>query len=552
MPGLSLQFHVIVTLFGCVLADEGIPRYPPAPNNGRVSLDTFSFFSGNKYTTPVQNTPFWADPEAPPVDFHGDRTSECLEALTAKGEGKFEWLKQGQEAAHGTCSDVKTHFNLCEQAPPRECLISRIPWQTATSAISCCFDCCMHYWQDNLGLSDIYRHWFENKEDPSLRNWDYSGGYRFMGGSPGVLDPNDHVSFVPNLDSVILTVNSVRRFSLFMWNKQPRGKDGHSSMEYVIYNATRFVQHNGGGGVVQLHGPHSPSGETTVPFTDEINDYVTSHPVSTMFIADAWKLHYPFTRLKTNPYEPAFPKGGHYFATNSITSAGEGPVVSIPLGTDTAKFEHDIGDLNQNRNRSQRVMCCCMTDRANRGIRIRELESMSGGVCSDLDIKKVSPAEFARRMADSKFVLSPVGAGKQCYRDTEIIASGAVAVLDGFISGGHNLHGGLDLYDANMPAIHVPLCKLKQGDGPNNRTFSEPVGSGGAGGSRLNYCHPESLTRDWFEKEYAKIEGRRHKLNVAKAYWPYWLYHVFIQVPAKGTVPFVESSAYAPKAEDLR
>jgi len=408
----------------------------------------------------------------------------------------------------------------------------------------------MHYWQDNLGLSDIYRHWFENKENPHLRNWDYSSGYRFMGGSPGVLDPKDQVSFVPDLDSVVLTVNSVRRFSLFMWNKELRTKDGRSTKEYVIYNATRFVQHNGGGGVVQLHGPHGPAGETTAPFTDEINDYVTSHPVSTIHIATTWKLHYPFSRLNASGFKPAYPTGGHFFANNAITSGGDGPIVGIPLGADTAKFEHDVGDLSQVRNRSQLLMCCCMTDRANRGIRIRELESMSGGVCSDLGVQKVSPKEFARRMADSKFVLSPVGAGKQCYRDSEIIAAGAVAVLDGFISGGHNLHGGLDLFDASMPAIHVPLCKIKQGNGPNNRTFSEPIGSGGAT-ARLNYCHPEAMTKEWFVKEYAKLEARRHKLNVAKVYWPYWLYHVFIQVPARGTVPFVEANAYAPKAEDL-
>ena len=550
---MPLRLHVSAAILGCVFADDGIPRYPPAPDNGRVSLDSFATFSSSKYTTPVQDTPFWATPGAPPVDFHGDRTSECLEALTAKGDGKFEWLNESQQVAHGTCSDVKTHFSLCEHAPPRECLISRIPWQTATSAISCCFHCCMHYWQDNLGLSDIYRHWFENKEDPMLKDWDYSGGYKFFGGSPGVLDPKDQVSFVPDLDSVVLTVNSVRRFSLFMWNKQTHDTDGRPSKGYVMHNSTRFVRQNGGGGVVQLHGPrslHSPNGETTALFVDEVIDYVTSHPVSTLYIQDTWKLRdYSFARLHTSLSEPAYPNGGHFFAMNTFASAGDGPIVAIPLGTDTAKFERDVGDLNQNRNRSQLLMCCCMTNRANRGTRIRELESMSGGVCSDLNVRKVSPKEFARRMANSKFVLSPIGAGNQCFRDSEIIAAGGVAILDGFLSGGHNLRGGLDLFDSSMPAIHVPLCNKPAG-GPKNRSFSEPISSNGISG-RLNYCYPESMTKEWFEKEYAKLEARRHKLNVAKVYWPYWLYHVFIQVPARGTVPFVEANAYAPKAEDL-
>lgn len=39
------------------------------------------------------------------------------------------------------------------------------------------------------------------------------------------------------------------------------------------------------------------------------------------------------------------------------------------------------------------------------------------------------------------------------------------------------------------------------------------------------------MTVDWLEAQYAALEARRDELNVAKAFWPFWLYHVFLQVP---------------------
>ena len=137
-----------------------------------------------------------------------------------------------------------------------------------------------------------------------------------------------------------------------------------------------------------------------------------------------------------------------------------------------------------------------------RGDRIRALERLSGGVCSDQIGTKAPPDEYVQHLTNSKFSLSPVGLGNQCFRDTEIIVAGGVAVLDA------NHSGGPTLYDHNMPVLHMPICKQ-------------------------NYCDMEKLTPSWFESEYAKLEARRDELTVSKSFWPYWLYHVFFQVPAR-------------------
>ena len=133
---------------------------------------------------------------------------------------------------------------------------------------------------------------------------------------------------------------------------------------------------------------------------------------------------------------------------------------------------------------------------------MQALEKLSGGVCSDQIGTKALPDEYVQHLTNSKFALSMVGLGKQCFRDTEIIVAGGVAVLDA------NHSGGSKLYDYNMPVLHMPICQQ-------------------------NYCAMENMTKTWFEAEYSKLEARRDELTVSKSFWPYWLYHVFLQVPAR-------------------
>ena len=106
------------------------------------------------------------------ADASGDQTAQCLASVKTLGherENIFEWTITDGSTATGSCHDVKASFQLCDRHPPRECLLARVPWQTAIGSARCCFHCCMHYWQDILGLSDIYKHWFENPKFLNLR-----------------------------------------------------------------------------------------------------------------------------------------------------------------------------------------------------------------------------------------------------------------------------------------------------------------------------------------------------------------------------------------------
>ena len=320
---------------------------------------------------------------------------------------------------------------------------------------------------------------------------------------------------MPSLDSVIMSRNSIRRFSLFMW-----ANDRTSPLGVRAFNATHLVaEHNGGGGVVLLHGPVSQGGDTENPYSAPELEYVIHHPVSVVFQTDSWRARFPISRLGNLEH------GGHFYTTNVNGEELDEKIVSYPLGAMWPRYELYLGDASVRRagsldisrgsggvgngrnddGRPDRLRCCCMSPRANRHERIREMEEASGGVCSDNVLSSSTPVDFPQRLSRSRFAVSMVGQGRQCFRDTEILLAGAVPLLDGYISGGKKLYGD------DVPALHMEICRVK--------------GNG-------NYCNLSAITPEWLDAEYAKIEERRAELNLRKFYWPYWLYHVFAQVPA--------------------
>lgn len=335
-------------------------------------------------------------------------------------------------------------------------------------------------------MTDIYNHWWAN---PDFEDVDFHTGFE-----------RRPKNTIPHLDSVIFQQNSIKRFSLFMW-QEPKERGG----AVQAHNATHLVQQNGGGGVTWLHGPVSQNLDTLKPFDDSTAEYVKTHPVSIIYQSDSWKpkFDFVFSRLGGSLDSTRFPKGGRLYVTNAIGNE-LGPVTSIPLGSMDPKFEIHLNDRSQNKDRNTRLMCCCMYPRASRDTRIAKLNNLNGGVCGDVPLQMTSPQEYAVRLSNSKFALSPIGQGKQCFRDVETIVAGSVPVLDAYISGGPML------YDREMPVLHQPICGH-------------------------TYCRMENMTAAYFDREYAKLEARRNELNVAKAFWPYWLYQVFRQVPPRST-----------------
>ena len=264
----------------------------------------------------------------------GGNTEQCLASLVlnpassqqqqgSTAAALFTWHTDAQPSS-GACADAQMSFGLCGSGRNsntnlrRECLLARVPWQTPLSVVRCCFRCCVEYWQDALGLTDIDRYWWQSKQ---FSNIDF--------------DPPGHVTGkIPSLDSIVLHYNSIRRFGLFMWGG--RGVKGKRSK----YNATHLVQgDNGGGGVVPIHAG-SMSGKRSAwwvvgnVFDPETLDYVVTHPVSTLELSDTKVA--PQAKLFDGRLQ-GFKNGGHFF-TNNANGVTQHPVESVPAGYQDRKY----------------------------------------------------------------------------------------------------------------------------------------------------------------------------------------------------------------------
>jgi len=417
------------------------------------------------------------DGESPKDDRGRRGTNICLTSVAYIGDDKFAWGDRQEQS--GLCSGVQEHLGLCEASPPRECLLARVPWQTHYSLVECCFRCCVDFWQKSLGLVDIYNYWYTSEQ--------FKG--HMIGGDQ---QP-------PGLDKMYLNHNSLKRFSLFMWDLTERWPPGGGE-----HNATHLVAHLGGGGTIGFQRMFAIQDSPA-------RRYLDTHPVSVNLYHDTETILTPgSTDVKVNTVNGVFDfsHGGHFFTANGNDNSSAA-VISIPWGAQSITFDKLLAAREPIMNRTILMSCCCMFNRRGRSDRISALTA--NGACTDDGASRVSQEEYVSRFHRSKFVLSPIGGGYSCFRDAEAVLAGAVPVLDGYLSGGKSL------YDENFPAVHVPLCgSLATGV---NTPKENPV-----------YCEPELVTAAFLEAEYAKLEMRRDELDTAKVYWPYWLYHAFKQV----------------------
>ena len=286
-----------------------------------------------------------------------------------------------------------------------------------------------------------------------------------------------------------------------------------------------------------LHGKENPSKACSEPFDDRTLKYVQENHVSTIHVSDA---NCPravpgegttkdlMTRLKR------FPRGGRFFTTNMYERLGDaitlpppppsrpghrntakaapkdiardGHIITVPLGVRSTQFELLIGNQGGNRHRNILAMCCCQ-DRTRNGRAERLKELHNNGACKDDGLARENLENYVARLASAKFVFSFTGNGKACYRDIEAVVAGSVPILDGYFYGG--VGGVFD--DDHFPAVHGPMKKYFPALHLGN-----------------SYLSPTNITSEWLESEYRKLEARRPKLSVSKAFWPYWLYQVFL------------------------
>ena len=423
-----------------------------------------------------------------------DRTADCLSSLVFQSLDLFSWPESDETSASGSCADAQSAFTLCKHTPPRECLLARIPWQTSVSVVKCCFSCCQTHWQNELGLGAIYNHWFNNTQFKGV-NFEYQ------------------FDSVPDLGSVTLSWNSAKRFSLFMWE---RSRSSFNKRTSILHNATHaVVPLNNGGGLIETHvPPRLPARACDSPFEPNVLEYALNHPVSTIY---AWDTPCPRS-IGTINRLGNFKGGGHYFTTN--TKVQSGFVRMVPLGAKSSTFEKSVGDHGANRKRPVLLMCCCMsTDRGGRLDRVHDLAASDHGLCEDLtrgvNGPRLSEEDYAARLTQAKFVLSPSGKGKANFRDMEAVIAGAVPVIDEFIDETNALYGD------DFPVIRMPVCYGTSSNvPPRSHSSNFP-----------HYCNTSRLSAAFLEEEYAQLEARRPNLSVSQAFWPFWLYHMFIQVP---------------------
>ena len=419
-----------------------------------------------------------------------DPTALCLKhSSPAAAHGYFRVAEAtGVPAASGlTCDALKRgHFQLCDPSPPRECLLARVPWRVALSVASCCFSCCMEYWQRELGMEAIYNTMknisYESiKTDPRKR-----------------LQTSRLLKGLPPLSTVVLQEGSARRFSVARMTigmKKP-----------WILPRQDLVER---GGVVVI----SDGAGLTADVDETMTELVRTQPVSILNQGDiAWPRKSMGSGGQISSGVSIFdlPHGGKTVTLNahpSLLLPNDNFMLSF-WGVKSLKFTEMLGDAAVSTERPNLFMCCCMKDRNGRVPRAADMQRQ--GLCMDSKTGKVTMQEYITRLTTSKFVWSPVGHGISTFRDLEIILAGAVPVMDGYA-------GRKELFDAkfrNLPVIWVPGQNCKRSE----THFT------------LVFCPSINITAQWLEEQYKGVMAKRDELDIAEAFWPYWLYQFSRQI----------------------
>ena len=297
---------------------------------------------------------------------------------------------------------------------------------------------------------------------------------------------------LPKLSTVLLQEGSIRRFSV------ARFLDGQKK-PWILPNRAALSR---GGIVVVSDG----MGLTEYPNLALI-ELLERYPVSVVNQGD---IPWPqTTRLLEFRKQAGFslfelPKGGKTIAMNGHTDvllSNDNYLLGF-LGVKSLQFEALLGDTSMNENRRELFMCCCMGDHRKRAIRASGMRAF--GLCGTFLSGRGSMHQYTKRLAAARMVWSPAGYGLSNYRDVEAVIAGAVPVMDG-------LPGRRELFEKkfrNWPVVWVPgkPCKSQ------------------------NFCPEINVTRQWLEAEWEKIMARRCELDIAEAFWPYWLYQLSVQI----------------------
>lgn len=325
--------------------------------------------------------------------------------------------------AGGRCDDGR--LAPCAERYPRACLSTPIPaWRHEFTQIRCCLSCCTRHWMARNMLSSNEKHW------TSL-----TGHVGWSGGRVDDTDDWSGTSLLPHASGEVLLAHMsfalLAEGNIFSFRRVDR-------LKFVPHALSRrlLVVHSNSvaGAEVLLAWMNSSAGEARLAGATSVS--LVSRDDAAMpsaRMAAAWQA------LRQRWQAVGGPRS-RWFVQNALGHLGG--VVSLPIGVReplplVAFLRQAHGVEARTKQRRTLLMCCCMQNAtASRQLALAALRR-NGFACDATDVPKqaalrqgVPPSwRYYSGLAHAKFVASPMGYGRDCYRTWEAVVLGAVPVM---------------------------------------------------------------------------------------------------------------------------
>jgi hypothetical protein len=323
--------------------------------------------------------------------------------------------------AGGRCDDGR--LVPCAAHYPRACLSTPIPaWRHPFIQIRCCLSCCTRHWMARNMLSSNEQHW------TSL-----TGHVGWSGGRVDDTDDWSGPSLLPHASGEVLLGHMsfalLAEGNIFSFRRVDR-------LKFVPHALSRrlLVLHSNSvaAAEVLLAWLNSSAGEARLARAASVS--MISRDDAAMpsaRMAAAWQALRQ--RWQAGPRLRWFVQNalGHQDGLASLPIGARGP------STLSSFLQQGHGIEARVRHRRTLLMCCCMQNQTSpRQLALSALRR-NGFACDDSDLppnERVRPGApaswpYYAGLAHAKFVASPMGYGRDCYRTWEAIVLGAVPVL---------------------------------------------------------------------------------------------------------------------------
>ena len=319
----------------------------------------------------------------------------------------------------------------CRVSYPLECLRSPLrPWTHTYTRARCCLSCCMQWWVKRLSLDRNEEHWHnlsrrvtwkEESEDFSAAN----------------LDRHAHGESLLLGDWTLATLAHGNMFSF------------HHRSTIKLVSGVQGAQKSKRAAPLLVH---SNTASSTLPMLQWLSASNRSDTRALTLVSkdDA-----------DQPSGEALQLWRHLVAASSLSGAptpqwfiqnsavlGEAPglrplPIGVPHASTLSAYLSTSGGLEATTwQRTDLLMCCCMQTKLKS--RVQALASLRAngfpctpprtaretqGVENDATSGRLTPRTYYETLARAKFVASPNGFGRDCYRTWEALALGAVPIL---------------------------------------------------------------------------------------------------------------------------